>query len=208
MRIVEDGKPIGMLFLVHGHQGTLDSDRYGGLSRLVVRNVWRPFQQRFRIPSTTPSRDFALRAGHNDAMYEWAKGRTEKLVLIAGHTHQPVFSDPKIKTERKADIVGEELKLLRETGNATPAQLAALRAEYELVQTQQFGDPPKRMPVPCYFNTGCCSYGDGDVTGIEISDGLIRLVRWLNDESKAEVRELANEPLRGVLEKVKDSHLK
>jgi hypothetical protein len=54
MRIVEDGKPIGMLFLVHGHQGTLDSDRYGGLSRLVVRNVWRPFQQRFKIPSTTP----------------------------------------------------------------------------------------------------------------------------------------------------------
>ena len=52
--IVEDGKPIGMLFLVHGHQGTLDSDRYAGVSRLVVRNVWRPFQQRFKIPSTTP----------------------------------------------------------------------------------------------------------------------------------------------------------
>ena len=63
------------------------------------------------------------------------------------------------------------------------------------------------MPLPCYFNTGCCSYGDGDVTGIEISGGLIRLVRWLNDESKPEVRELANEPLREVLDKVEGSHL-
>ena len=208
IQVIENGKQRGTLFLVHGHQGTLDSDRYGMFSRLVVRNVWRPFQQRFKIPSTTPSRDFALRKGHNDAMFEWAKGRPEKLVLIAGHTHQPVFSDPEVKPERKPDIVGEELRILRASGNATPAQIAALRAEYELVETEQFGNPPKKMPLPCYFNTGCCSYGDGDVTGIEISDGLIRLVRLLNDESKPEVRELAKEPLREILEKVEGSHLK
>jgi Calcineurin-like phosphoesterase superfamily domain len=208
IRIVEGGERIGTLFLVHGHQGTLDSDRWGAFSRIVVRNAWRPLQRRLKIPSTTPSRDFELRAGHNDAMFEWAKGRPERLVLIAGHTHQPVFSTPKVRSERKADIVKEELRLLRESGKATPAQLAALRAEYELVQTEQFGNPPKKMPLPCYFNTGCCSYGDGDVTGIEISDGLIRLVRWLNDESKAEVVELAAEPLRKVLEKVEGSHLR
>jgi hypothetical protein len=207
MQIVEGGQRIGTLFLVHGHQGTLDSDRFGRFSRIVVRNAWRPFQRRMKIPSTTPSRDFELRAGHNDAMFEWAKGRPEKLILIAGHTHQPVFSTPKIVPERKPEIVGEELRLLRESGKASPGQLAALRAEYELVRTEQFGDPPKKMPLPCYFNTGCCSYGDGDVTGIEISDGLIRLVRWLNDESKPEGRELANEPLREVLEKVEGSHL-
>jgi hypothetical protein len=208
IRIVEDGEPIGVLFLVHGHQGTLDSDRFGGISRLVVRNVWRPIQVRFKIPSTTPSRDFALRAGHNNAMYEWAKGRPEKLVLIAGHTHQPVFSDPEIKPERKPDIVGDELKLLRETGNATPAQLAALRAEYELVLTQQFGDPPKSMELPCYFNTGCCSYGDGDVTGLELAGGEIRLVRWLNDDAKPDARPLAHKALREVLEAVEGSHLR
>ena len=31
---------------------------------------------------------------------------------------------------------------------------------------------------PCYFNTGCCSFPDGDITGLEIADGMIRLVRW------------------------------
>ena len=31
---------------------------------------------------------------------------------------------------------------------------------------------------PHYFNTGCCSFLDGDVTGLELADGEIRLVRW------------------------------
>ena len=54
------------------------------------------------------------------------------------------------------------------------------------------------MPLPCYFNTGCCSYGDGDVTGLEIADGEIRLVRWLNDEYEARKHELASRKLRDV----------
>jgi predicted phosphodiesterase len=31
---------------------------------------------------------------------------------------------------------------------------------------------------PTYFNTGCCCYNDGDITGIEIAGGYIRLVKW------------------------------
>lgn len=31
---------------------------------------------------------------------------------------------------------------------------------------------------PSYFNSGCCCYNDGDITGIEIADGFIRLVKW------------------------------
>jgi hypothetical protein len=34
---------------------------------------------------------------------------------------------------------------------------------------------------PSYFNTGCCSFGDGDVTGLEFAGGQVRLVRWLDD---------------------------
>jgi hypothetical protein len=40
---------------------------------------------------------------------------------------------------------------------------------------------PVPLATPCYFNTGCCSFGDGDITGIEIADGEIRLVRWPAD---------------------------
>ncbi len=206
IRIMDGDERLGLFFLVHGHQGTLNSDRYGWFSRGVVRHAWRPLQRYLKMPSTTPSRDFALREGHNDAMFEWAKNRPERLILIAGHTHQPVFSAPEVEPERKPEIVAEELRLLRETSGAEPSRLAALRAEYELIRTEQFGDPPKAMDLPCYFNTGCCSYGDGDVTGLEIADEEIRLVRWLNDDARADVKTLARKPLREVLEAVEGSH--
>jgi len=35
---------------------------------------------------------------------------------------------------------------------------------------------------PTYFNSGCCCYNDGDITGIEIADGFIRLVKWYTKE--------------------------
>jgi predicted phosphodiesterase len=35
---------------------------------------------------------------------------------------------------------------------------------------------------PSYFNSGCCCYNDGDITGIEISDGCIRLIKWYDEE--------------------------
>lgn len=40
--------------------------------------------------------------------------------------------------------------------------------------------------IPSYFNTGCCCYADGDITGIEIADGKIRLIKWYNEEVKPE----------------------
>ena len=37
---------------------------------------------------------------------------------------------------------------------------------------------------PCYFNTGACSYGNGNISGIEISNKKIRLVEWEPDSSE------------------------
>lgn len=54
------------------------------------------------------------------------------------------------------------------------------------------------MSKPCYFNTGCCSFGDGDITGIEIVNGLIKLVRWLDDEGRPLPKELEVSDLRKV----------
>ncbi|HTN05276.1 hypothetical protein [Agriterribacter sp.] len=31
---------------------------------------------------------------------------------------------------------------------------------------------------PSYFNSGCCCFSDGDITGIEIEAGEIRLIKW------------------------------
>jgi hypothetical protein len=48
---------------------------------------------------------------------------------------------------------------------------------------------------PCYFNTGCCCYDDGDITGIEIANGTIKLVKWKNEASVAKRIELESAQL-------------
>jgi UDP-2,3-diacylglucosamine pyrophosphatase LpxH len=157
----DQGEPLGELFLVHGHQGTLDSDRFGRLSALVVRYVWRPLQRLLNIKTSTPSNDFKLRQLHETAMYTYAAGRPG-LVLVAGHTHHPVWEGLSL-----VQAVQEQQR----RGVQPPIDPAWL-------EEQRRGAVTLAGETPCYFNTGCCSYADRSITGIEIADGEIRLVRW------------------------------
>jgi hypothetical protein len=50
----------------------------------------------------------------------------------------------------------------------------------------------------CYFNTGCCRFKDGDITGIELAGGEIRLVRWGLGVEDPEKRILERMPLGSV----------
>lgn len=204
LRVRDGDASLGVLFLVHGHQGTLESDRFGALSRLAVRYAWRPIQRRFKIASTTPARKWDLRENHDRAMYEWAKGHQEKIVLIAGHTHRPVFgrTGEEPAPERGADAVRRDLDELRASPDASSEALAALRAEYEYVRSPSFEKTPQPLRPPCYFNTGCCSYGDGDVTGLEVVGRKLRLIRWLDDEFKPRPLELASRDLRDIIDEV------
>jgi UDP-2,3-diacylglucosamine pyrophosphatase LpxH len=191
----------GRIFFVHGHQGTADSDRWRGISRFFVRNVWRPLQHRFGYSATTPARSWELRAKHDQAMYRWARSQRPGLVMIAGHTHRPVFSRclPDPPPARPIEELEPALAEARERNDAAAA--AAVRAELEYARTSA-RRPVQALQVwpPCYFNTGCCSFPDGDITGLELADGQIRLVRWAGN-----LREMVQEgkgvdPKRRVLE--------
>jgi hypothetical protein len=201
LRVERPGNAPGTLFFVHGHQGTVDSDRWGWASRLFVRHVWRPLQRRTGYSATTPSRNYALRAKHDRAMYEWARSQAPGLVMIAGHTHRPVFSrcvpDPP-PTRAIADL---EEALERATGSGDTATAAAVRAELEYARTS-VRRPEEVLTVspPCYFNTGCCSFPDGDVTGLEIADGELRLVRWPGNLREIQAPEAGVNPERRVLQ--------
>lgn len=187
--IVQDGaQTLGTIFLAHGHQGTLESDRFASISKFFVRYFWRPFQRLTNYKSTAPSNDWRLREKHNVAMYQWAASQ-ERLVLIAGHTHRPVF-----ESQSHADDVHQELTAVLAQLDANPddsalRQLAAeLEAELEWIRAQNQqapgweGEPDHNQPA--YFNTGCCCYNDGDITGIEINGGIIRLVRFPDQDEK------------------------
>jgi hypothetical protein len=134
-------------------------------------------------------------------MFAWARSHPAKPVLIAGHTHRPVFgtSKPPPPTKRERADVVRELEAAKAAGEPVE-KLAALRAELEFVEAaaRRGGSPPLPIDPPCYFNAGCCSFGDGDVTGLEIADGRIRLVRWPNDDDEPAAKVLVSEDLRAV----------
>jgi predicted phosphodiesterase len=204
LHVQDREKELGRIYLIHGHQGTLDSDRIAPLSKFLLRYFWRPYQRLTKFSFNTPSKDFELRYEHESAMYFWSQAQ-EKLVLIAGHTHRPVF-----KSESREQILRKALnetmqKLTTAAGNPRlQEQAAELAAELEwtLVRNRQISLPLPLIEFkkPSYFNSGCCAFRDGDVTGIEIIDGEIRLVRWPNDEGSPKPQLLGHAPLKDVFD--------
>ncbi|MDQ6755707.1 MAG: metallophosphoesterase [Bacteroidota bacterium] len=136
------------IFLTHGHQGDKLSDN-NALSTWLVAHIWRPLQRYLEINVNTPARDFTLRDKHNMMMYEWSS-RHENLLLITGHTHKPVFASGMYSSH---------------TNNTIDDNKIAVADSHNKLK-------------PSYFNSGCCCYNDGDITGIEIADGKISLIKW------------------------------
>lgn len=184
LTLTDEDRVLGELFLTHGHQGTPDSDRFAPFSRFVVRYLWRPLQRLLKIRSNTPSQDYDLRMQHELSMARWAESQ-DKLLLVTGHTHHPVF--PQRDTDDRAAQQLRELRARIEKRGLAPEERMRLRDEIGLLEAaariqkqhrQQQQKPNTPSARPCYFNTGCCSFSDGDITGIEVADGEIRLVRW------------------------------
>jgi hypothetical protein len=200
VRLTSQGSNVGTLFLAHGHQGSTFSDRHQRIARFAVRNFWRPVQRFFKSPGTTPAADFELRERHDRALYRWAASH-EDLVLVAGHTHRPVFMSESLTRKVSRDLATARQALEQEPDSAESRQrVADLRAELEWIRTGSSRDG--RMDRlsgngtrPCYFNTGCCSFPDGDITGIEIVGGSIRLVRWPDRQRKPRSHVLATADL-------------
>jgi UDP-2,3-diacylglucosamine pyrophosphatase LpxH len=181
LEVLDGGARLGEIFFLHGHQGTNDSDKWSGLSRLFIRYVWRNIQRLTHKASTTPAKDWVLRQNHDTAMYRWALSKRDNgLMLFSGHTHRPVFA-----SESLVDQLTRRLKEQRTDDPQYLEKRRALEAELEWVRASEFQTPKAiEMEAPCYFNTGCCSYEDGDVTGLEIANGQVNLVRLPNDAER------------------------
>ncbi|MGD2058477.1 MAG: hypothetical protein PVF85_13425 [Anaerolineales bacterium] len=176
------------IFLVHGHQGTLESDRLSWISRWIVRNIWRPFQRLANVRLTTAATNWRLRHRHEVAMYNWAI-KQSGMLLITGHTHHPIFPSHAWLTQ----LLDRYQELRRRPEGLNDEQLEELEAEIAYARQQT---------RPCYFNTGCCSFADGSISGIEISEGQIRLVRWLQDSGQVRREILDRADLYEILDRV------
>ena len=90
--ILQSEEDNSQLFLIHGHQGSLLNDELWHLGRFLVRYVWRPLELvGFKAP-TGAGRSKKLVEKIEKELCSYA--RTNSKILIAGHTHRPVFPHP------------------------------------------------------------------------------------------------------------------
>jgi predicted phosphodiesterase len=158
------------IFCTHGHQGDKQSDG-NAFSKWFVSYVWGPLQDFLEININSPSTNDNLKTLHNMYMYDWSATQ-EKVLLVTGHTHQPVFNSL-THLERLYQRL-ENARAIHDNDAVAKieAEIPRRKREYDFVS--QSYDKLK----PGYFNSGCCCFDDGTITGIEISDGFIRLIKW------------------------------
>jgi predicted phosphodiesterase len=160
------------IFCTHGHQGDAASDG-NWFSKFFVSKIWAPLQSFLKINPNTPAYDAQLKTVHNGMMYDWSAAQ-KNLFLITGHTHQPVF-------ESLTHIERLYRQLLFAEGIKDEAMGTALKKEIQLRKFEYTTVSPDYLKLkPTYFNSGCCCYNDGDITGIEIEEDCFRLIKWHN----------------------------
>lgn len=172
------------LFLTHGHQGDAVSDG-NWFSKWFVSKIWAPLQAYLELNPNTPAYDGQLKTLHNKLMYEWS-ALQKNLILITGHTHQPVFESLTL-LERLYQQLGKAI------ADNDEKNRKRLEEQIRLKTTAIDNMPDFSTYKPSYFNSGCCCFSDGDITGIEIADGMIRLIKW---------EYTSGEPQRILLEEV------
>jgi predicted phosphodiesterase len=158
------------IFCTHGHQGDKQSDG-NAFSKWFVSYVWGPLQDFLEINVNNPSTNDNLKTLHNMYMYDWSAGQ-KKMILVTGHTHQPVFN-----SLTHLERLYQRLEIAR----ASHDMIAVRNIEEEIPRRKReydFVNHSFSKMKPSYFNSGCCCFDDGTITGIEICDGFIRLVKW------------------------------
>lgn len=158
------------IFCTHGHQGDAQSDG-NWFSKFFVARIWGPLQSYLRINPNTPAYNTEKKTLHNEIMYDWSSQQTGTL-FITGHTHQPVF-------ESLTHIERLYRKLQTAQSQKDAAVIMQLEAEIRKIEKQFTAVAIDYLTMkPTYFNSGCCCFSDGDITGIEIADACMRLVKW------------------------------
>lgn len=201
MKIVirnEEGKKDAEIFITHGHQGTFMSDTLDWFARFWLRTLQGSLVRMAKQKYQTPATNYAVREKHERIMFEWAESinhqNNHKILFIAGHTHHPIFMSRKIIKRIEVNI--EQLKQSPLKKNRKLA--AQLRSKLEYIKADLGPDMHFMTRQSCYFNTGCCSFNDGSITGIELSRSKIKLIKWMDVYNGAERVILGSEKIKEI----------
>jgi UDP-2,3-diacylglucosamine pyrophosphatase LpxH len=171
------------IFLTHGHQGDASSDG-NWFSKFFVARIWAPLQAFLKINPNTPAYNEDLKSEHNHIMYEWSAQQKNNL-LITGHTHQPVFGSLTYPERLYKELLEAKLSNNQTRFLELETQMQSINKRKNKLNEDVL------LMKPTYFNSGCCCFSDGDVTGIEITHENISLIKWSQEKGR-EILETAS----------------
>lgn len=163
------------ILVIHGHQGTDDSDRYSWLSSAVVR-IFRKIEPLARLlglyghPSSARSQ---VIKNYERIYYQWAK--QNRTMVICGHSHRAIFASLSY-----AERLQDQIRQLESDAGQYRERLQLLKKELRRESKKNRIIQPVEdngKPLPLYFNCGCALYTDG-MTCLELTPTEIRLVKW------------------------------
>jgi len=168
------------ILLIHGHQGTKDSDKNSFFSRAAVM-IYRYLEPFVKVDKATEAPRSTILKSFEKERFNWAKKKN--VILICGHTHRAVFN-----SKSKIDINKNKIKELRNrllTNSESLPERGRIMVQIdklndEISRERKLGREFQSLgqhPPPHYFNTGCALYTDG-ITVLEIASNRIKLVKW------------------------------
>lgn len=190
----KDGSKIGELVLVHGPSGSTPPSDAQNLS---LKRFWSSIRRFFFRSIKSPANDFNLRLDYDKSMYQWIKHKPKR-ILITGCTHHPVFMSQSQSCRLRSLELNESAN--EPINTKTLSKGIADRIEILISKQKGYEIDFLASGKPAYFNTGCCCFPDGSITGIEINEGKISLIQWHKSKSKSNL--LPPENLEAVFEQV------
>lgn len=201
------------ILMVHGHQGYLpivtNLFEYIGLPvyRWVVNDIIG------KPRKVTYESYCAIEKDEND-FYNWCQ-KQDNTILIFGHTHRPLWGSKTVVQNYKKKL-DEKVAILQGIARQHNVTVSVVRLDpltygaegiindindYVTIINEKMaehGNCSAPNPLPLIFNTGCSIFHDGDITGIEIDQGTIRLIKWgANNEKSAIERSVLEEEYLG-----------
>ncbi len=182
------------VLLVHGHQGSTESDKNTWFSRFVVR-VYRYVEPIIKLDKHTSATKSQIAGNYERIFHEW--GAANNAVVVCGHSHRAIFASMSYTDRLKIKIRNMQREIQRHSGSkadrkALLKQLEELWTIYRVEEAKNRKISPAgstKDPEPWYYNSGCALYTDG-ITSLEIENGNIRLVKWNRDATPAKQREI------------------
>lgn len=89
--ILESKNYEGEIFLLHGHQVDMLNNRFWRLARFLVRLLWKPLEHIGIKDPTSTAQVYEKKKAVEKKLTEWII--ENKVMMITGHTHKPMFSD-------------------------------------------------------------------------------------------------------------------